>query len=261
MGNWKSTGSLMWIHGLRSYIPLCLLRLLIVSSMVSWIGKKYSLVCIIPSAVFLGVLTLSISSTIIQEVWDVCQTGLATLAFFYFDFRDSGKQDARNLLSSLLIQLCHQSDKFSEIISAYYSAHGNGSRQPSEDALMECLKDMLTLPGQGEIYIVTDALDECPNVTGYPTPREQVLTIVQDLVDLRLPHVHFCVMSRPEVDIRDALGLLAAHNVSLHEQAGQNQDISDYIKSVVQSDLKMRRWREEDKQLVIKTLTERAGGM
>jgi hypothetical protein len=68
-------------------------------------------------------------------------------------------------------------------------------------------------------------------------------------------------VSRPEVDIRGALGALAVHNVSLNEQAGQNQDISDYIKSVVYSDPKMRRWREEDKQLVIKTLTEKAGGM
>jgi hypothetical protein len=186
---------------------------------------------------------------------------LATLAFFYFDFRDAGKQDARGLLSSLLIQLSRQSDKFSNIISEQYSAHDNGSREPSEDVLMECLKDMLKLPEQGELYIVMDALDECPDFLGFPTPREQVLVIIQELVDLRLPHVHFCIMSRPEVGIRDVLGPLAVHNVSLHEQAGQNQDISDYIKSVISSDPKTRRWREEDRQLVIRTLIEKAGGM
>jgi hypothetical protein len=189
------------------------------------------------------------------------QTGLATLAFFYYDFRDSGKQDARSLLSSLLIQLSHRSDGFSKFISTHYLSHGDGSRQPSENVLMECLKDMLMLPGQGEIYIVVDALDECPNISGYPTPREQVLMIVQELVGLRLPHVHFCIMSRPEVDIRDALEALAVYNMSLHEQAGQNQDISEYVTSVVYSDPKMRRWREEDKQLVTKTLIEKAGGM
>jgi hypothetical protein len=192
---------------------------------------------------------------------NMCQTGLATLAFFYFDFRDVGKQDARSLLSSLLIQLCLESDKFSEIISSLYSTHGNGSRQPSEEALLKSVKDLLKLPGQGELYIVVDALDECPNVSGFPTPREQVLKVVKELVELRLPHVNFCIMSRPEVDIRDALDGLAVHNISLHEQAGQNQDISDYITSVVSSDPKMLRWREEDKQLVIKTLIEKAGGM
>lgn len=192
---------------------------------------------------------------------DVCQTGLATLAFFYFDFRDVGKQDARSLLSSLLIQLCLESDKFSEMISSLYSTHGNGSRQPSEDVLLKSLKEMLKLPGQGELYIVVDALDECPSNFGFPTPREQVLKVVQELIELRLPHVKFCITSRPEVDIRDALGGLAVHNISLHEQAGQNQDISDYITSVVSSDPKMRQWREADKQLVIKTLIEKAGGM
>jgi hypothetical protein len=232
-----------------------------VSYMVSWIGKECALVCLTKVLYSFLSLTLSISSTIIEEVRDVCQTGLAIFAFFYFDFRDTGKQDARNLLSSLLIQLCQQSDKFSELISPHHSFHGNGSKQPSEDVLLECLKAMLTLPGQGEIYIVVDALDECPNFSGYPTPREQVLMIVQEIIDLRLPHVHFCILSRPEVDIRDALGALAVHNVSLHEQAGQNQDISDYIKSVVYSDPKMRRWREEDRQLVTKFLTEKAGGM
>ena len=210
---------------------------------------------------FLGVLNLSISSAIIEEVQNECLTGLATVTFFYFDFRDATKQDVRSLLSSLLVQLSNRSDDFCKILFGFFSAHECGSRQPSEDTLMNCLKDMLALPGQGEIYIVVDALDECPNSSGFPTPREDVLTIVKELVDLRLSHVHFCITSRPEVDIRDALQPLAVHNVSLHEQDGQNQDISDYIKSVVYSDFKMRRWREEDKQLVIKTLTEKAGGM
>ena len=204
---------------------------------------------------------LFISSTIVQEVRDECQTGLATLAFFYFDFRDNSKQDARSLLSSLLVQLSGRSEIFSTILSELYSAHDRGSQQPSEDALMKCLKDMLSLPKQGEMYIVVDALDECPNSSGYPTSREQVLMVMQELIDLCLPNVHFCITSRPEVDIRDTLEALAVHNVSLHDQAGQNQDIFDYIESVVYSDPKMRRWREEDKQLVVETLTEKSGGM
>jgi hypothetical protein len=210
---------------------------------------------------FLDALTLSTSSSIIEEVQNMSQTGLATLAFFYFDFRDAGKQDARSLLSSLLVQLCHGSNKLSDIISTSRQDHGNGTRQPSEVVLLECLKEVLKLPGQGELYIVVDALDECPDFSGYPTPREQVLTILQELVELHLAHVHFCFTSRPEVDIQDALEGLAVQNVSLHEQAGQNQDIFYYIKSAVSSDTKMRRWREEDKKLVINTLMTRARGM
>jgi hypothetical protein len=51
--------------------------------------------------------------------------------------------------------------------------------------------------------------------------------------------------------------------VSLHDQSGQNGDIADYVRSVVYSDSEqiMRRWRVEDKELVIETLSDRADGM
>jgi len=84
---------------------------------------------------------------------------------------------------------------------------------------------------------------------------------MEALINIQLVHVHFCITSRPEIDIRDILEPLATHNVPLHEQAGQNQDILDYINHFVRSDRNAKRWREEDKQLVIETLTAKAGGM
>ena len=189
------------------------------------------------------------------------QMGLVMISLFYFDFRDRGKQDVRHLLSSILVQLCGSSDKFSEILSALYKSHDRGSRQPSEDVLMECLKSMLSLPGQGALYLIIDALDESPNSSGYPTSRERVLDAMQALIKLGLPHVHFCITSRPEIDIRDVLDPLATHNMALHDQAGQNQDIVDYINHFILSDARVRRWREEDKRLVVETLARKAGGM
>jgi hypothetical protein len=49
--------------------------------------------------------------------------------------------------------------------------------------------------------------------------------------------------------------------VSLHDESGQQQDIAEYVTSFVRTDRKVRRWREEDKELVIKTLLEKADGM
>jgi len=187
--------------------------------------------------------------------------GLAAVSFFYFDFRDGGKQDVRRLLSSILIQLCDQSNRFYEILLTLFSDHGCGSRQPSEGALLEGVKTMLKLPGQGTLYLIIDAIDECPNSAGYPTLREQVLNALKTLMGLKLPYVHFCVTSRPAIDIGDALGPLAIHNVPLHMQAGQNLDIVSYINNFVLTDPVVQRWREEDKQLVIDTLTRKAGGM
>jgi hypothetical protein len=127
--------------------------------------------------------------------------------------------------------------------------------------MVECLKEMLTLEAQGPTYIIMDALDECPTTSTIPSPREEVLELVDELVGLHLPNLHICVTSRPEHDIQVFLKHLTLHPVSLHDESGQQQDITDYVSSFVHSDRKMGRWREDDKDLVIKILSEKADGM
>ncbi len=185
------------------------------------------------------------------------------MAYFYFDFRDVDKQARRNLLPSLLVQLSTRSNAFFDILSHLYETHDNGARQPSDRALTQCLKNMLTLPNQGPVYLIMDALDECPDTSDVPSAREQVLDLVRDLVGLRLPSLHICVTSRPEVDICDTLESLASQTVSLQDERGQKKDIADYVRSVVYSGSGkfMRRWRKDDKEHVIETLSERADGM
>ena len=122
---------------------------------------------------------------------------------------------------------------------------------------------MLRLPAQGPVFIFLDALDECPDSSGFPSPRSEVLRLVKELVDLRLGGLYICATSRPEVDIRAVLEPLAFRSVSLHDESGQKADIADYVRNVVNSSpsTAMRRWRADDKNLVIETLIERADGM
>ena len=185
------------------------------------------------------------------------------MAYFYFDFRDLDKQHRRNLLPSLLIQLSSQSRTCCEIFSRLYYMHDNGSQRPGDGVMIQCLKDMLVLPHSQPIYIILDALDECPNWPGIPSPREQVLSLVKELVGLQLSRLHICVTSRPEFDIRATLTPLARHRVSLHDESGQKKDIVDYVNSVVYSDSEtvMRRWLDNDKKMVVETLSEKADGM
>ena len=185
------------------------------------------------------------------------------MAYFYFDFRDANKQSLRDLLPSLLTQLSAPLGPRSDILSDLYSAHDKGKNQPSDTILAECLKNMLILPDQRPTYLIIDALDESRNTSGIPSPRETVLHLLKELVELHLPNLHICVTSRPEIDIRDVLEPLTTLRVSLHDQTGQKRDIVDYVKSVVFSNSEpiMRRWRTEDKELVIEVLSERADGM
>ena len=191
----------------------------------------------------------------------LCDTGKASLAYFYFDFRDVEKQSLGNLLSSLLIQLSAQSDPYCDILSRLYSAHNRGVQKPSDRAMIECLKEMLTHEAQGRTYIAMDALDESPTTSSVPSPREDILGFVDELVGLQITNLHICVTSRPEHDIHAVLEPLTLRHVSLHDESGQQEDISNFVAAFVHSDRRMGRWREEDKELVIKTLSEKADGM
>jgi NACHT domain len=202
-----------------------------------------------------------IRSAIIQDVESMDTAGLATMAYYYFDFRDIKKQDCYGLVSSLISQLSSKSDSCFDVLSQLYSENIRGIQKPDIDALKKCMMDMFSLPGQAPVYIIIDALDECPNVSGRPTARDEVLEIIEEIVDLKLPNVHLCVTSRPEADIRMVLEPLTSLKISLHDESGQKEDIIQYIKFVVRSDRNMRRWKEEDKKLVIDTLSEKADGM
>ena len=189
------------------------------------------------------------------------KSGAVFLAYFYFTFKDEGKKDSRALLLSLLDQLSDQSDKFRDVLRKLHSEHRDGSKQPNDNALLRCLKGMLMIAGPVPVYLVLDALDECPNDSGLPTSREKVLELVKTVVDLAHTNVHLCITSRPEFDIRATLEPLATHTLSLHDESGQRQDIIDYVTSVVRSDKKMHRWRDDQKDLVIEKLTKKVDGM
>ena len=205
------------------------------------------------------ILMLTASAAIIQHIMKLRDAGKATLAYFYFDFGDKEKQNVRNVVTSLIIQLSAYSKPCCDIVYHLYLTHGKGMQQLSNDILISLLMEMLTVTAHRPIFIIMDALDECP-VVGMPTPRDAVLRLVEGLADLRLPNLHVCVTSRPEFDIRATLEPLTDHQISLHDETGQKTDILKHVSSVVSSDV-FKKCRDEDKELVIEVLSERADGM
>jgi hypothetical protein len=121
--------------------------------------------------------------------------------------------------------------------------------------------DLLKHPKPRPIYLVIDALDECPSTTSLSSPRENLLSLLEDLVQAQIPNLRICVTSRPEVDIKAILEPLAFRSVSLHDESGQKRDIIKYIESTVNANKNMQNWSPERKQLVIDVLTKKADGM
>ncbi len=173
-----------------------------------------------------------------------------------------GKRDFQGFLSSLLIQLCTRSHHGYAILLELFVAKAEGSEQPSEGDLIKYLKKVLKLLSHGTVYIIVDALDETSN-TGMPSPRENVLGLIKELVDPRhlQGNIRLCITSRYEVNIRKDLEPLAFHSLSFHDKADQREDINNYIKRVVETDEVMRAWRQDVKQRVFEFLSKNANGM
>ena len=262
--DWKEKGSLLWIRGNRTLLPPTLIvwrltPLLIpqpVRVRASSGTRFFVSVC---SKKFM----LSISSAMIEDIKNTREDRSALVTYHYFDYKDASKRHVRGLLASLLFQLCHDSDSCWDVLNQLYKTCNDGSQRPSDVSLAKCLKRMVELPGQLPIFIIMDALDECPNTTGFPSPRDEVLSFVEDLVGSNHSNLFICITSRPEQDIQTVLNPLTSSScrVALHEERGQKEDINNYVRSVVHTDRAMRRWKEEDKEHVINVLTERAGGM
>ena len=189
------------------------------------------------------------------------QSGDTSLTIYYYDFREDKKKDLCGLLSSVLFQLCEQSDSYHAILSTFYSTHLNGARTPSDEELIRCLIDLLEVPGSRPVYLIVDALDEFSSTSSLSSPREELLSFLEDLVEEQLPNLRICVTSRPEVDIKTLLDPLTFRSVSLQDATGQKEDITEYIKSFVGTNKNMKNWNSHPKQLVTDALTRRVDGM
>ena len=197
----------------------------------------------------------------IENLESMRRSGDATLAMYFYDFRDDLKKDLRGLLSSMLFQLCGQSNSYYNILSTFHSTHRDGAQSPRDEELIRCLVDLVKLPGPPPVYLIVDGLDESPNTSTQSFRREQVLSFLDDLVKAQLKNLRLCITSRPEVDIKAILEPLAFRSVSLENESGQKKDIKDYIESIVHTDKKMKNWNPKHHQLVIDVLTGKADGM
>jgi hypothetical protein len=196
-----------------------------------------------------------------SEGLTLCGIGPKDLFLLRFQRPEKNRKSATYSVPSSLN--CLQNPIRATKCSPLYSQYDAGTRQTSKDALTECLDNILQMGGQPPIYLNIDAVDECPNTStsDLVSPRDRVLGLVEKLIALHLPNLRVCVTTRPEADIRASLEFVASPSISFHDQSGQRDDISKYFSSAAHSDRNMRKWRPEDKRLVIETLSRKAGRM
>jgi len=174
--------------------------------------------------------------------------------YYFFDFNDPAKQTAIGCLRSLVEQLCAQSTTLPECITHLHETCKG--KAPSMGQLVAVL--IKELGRNSNDFIIIDALDEC---------REQVdrernaffgaLTNMKDAIPGKYK---LLITSREESDIREAMATIA--NVVLEvKDDGVRSDICAHVTSYIDRDIRMKKWPQNVKDVVIQELGEKANGM
>jgi hypothetical protein len=193
------------------------------------------------------------SSTVIEEISIHCRSDpFLAIAFFYFDF--TNKDTLLNaVLLSLIKQLSAQCASTPHALESLFSKckQGGGHRAPCREELDSTLREIIG--GFQTVYIVFDALDECPE-------RSRFLAAIQDIHDWEFDTLHLLATSRRERDIEDTLSGLISHEVLMDEKL-LDGDIRLHVSRTLEDDTKFKMFSAVEKEMVMTTLIEGAHGM
>ncbi|KAJ7691808.1 ankyrin repeat-containing domain protein [Mycena rosella] len=172
-----------------------------------------------------------------------------SLAYFYCDFRDPRKQTAHGLFSSLVSQLAVVSSDCLAILQRFHLLHST-SGAPNEATLLNCMGQMLT--ASGDVFIVIDALDECPG----GAQRAEMLEYLERLAKTDRSRLHLLITSRSEADIQSCMVRMKTHQLDLQVVEDQVNDLRLYITY----ELEKMQWGDILFHLAFDTLTAKANG-
>lgn len=170
------------------------------------------------------------------------------IAYFYFDFKEPAKQDARNMVLSLLGQLCRHQSTIPHCVQTLYRkqmAHEPPSLADVTLALLDIVKTFK------QTFLVIDALDEC---TERPALLGTLCTIIQHECG---EHLKELVASREEQDIQAAFSSIPF--ISIRTQ--MSSDITLYVTESIDTDTRLSSLPEGIKLEMKGTISEGAKGM
>ena len=173
------------------------------------------------------------------------------VAYFYFDFNDTGKRDTASLVRSLITQLSAHYELIPQPLLDLYKAHGNGTKPVEERALIATLWNLVL--AFHNVYLVFDALDESTNC-------EEVLELIHIIQSWELSYLHLTVTSRQLPEIEESLADLVTDKICLHDSE-LNKDIIIYVADKLENDKILAKWPMEIKLQIQAKLLEEQDGM
>jgi hypothetical protein len=196
-----------------------------------------------------------LSSAIIQDILEDQSVYASIKAYFFFDFKDTQKQDPDDMLRSLLFQMSQQCESMYTSLHTLYKSCKDGQHQPSADALMRTIQRGMDKHRQA--YIVLDALDEC-------SQRMELMQTITTMIEWRFTGWHFLMTSRKEREIENYLeGLLDCKNTLSLKSHLVNHDIRHYVQKRLSEDKALQKWAKDQsiREEIEEALMKGAQGM
>lgn len=142
---------------------------------------------------------------------------------------------------SLVHQLYQQSKASQQRLNLLFMQCRNGSEKPPTDKLLSTFLGMLS--AERKVYVVLDALDECP------APRTELLGWIRKFTCYLPIGIHLIITSRKEVDINSALGQASVIEHIVPIQADPvDDDIRAYVRHRLKHDESFE-WLRERKRI------------
>ncbi|KAK1254875.1 hypothetical protein MKX08_008870 [Trichoderma sp. CBMAI-0020] len=180
------------------------------------------------------------------------------LAYFYFSFSDTQKQNVDGMLASLIKQV--GSRQLNKQLLQRLGEYMTKGQRPDAKTLREIL--ISSLSRFSDVYVVIDALDECPVLN---ERRERLLESLDYILANTPDSLHVFLTSRKEPDIdaqiRDHLSKPWKIEIDLlaHQEI-LNRDICHYIDSKLATK-KFKSWPESMKMKARESLLGKADSM
>lgn len=168
------------------------------------------------------------------------------ILFYYFDFRDDGKQKLSSLLRSLIAQICFRADHVPENVQTSFET-GAALDTRSLEAIFA------SLAIGRHVKIVIDAIDESSD-------RSQILSFLEKAAQNSFDCVQWLVTSRREWDIEVVLTEYKPLLVTLGKDIVED-DIRLHIEACLLRDRVLRTRPAWVKEHITETLLEKANGM
>ncbi|KAK1536059.1 hypothetical protein CPAR01_09601 [Colletotrichum paranaense] len=201
-----------------------------------------------------------LSSSVIKHLKEKSEENpQVALAYYFFSFGNLEQQKVTVMLSSLIGQLCASRPDTPQPIKEFESFVVKRER-PDTDTLENALR--AAVRGFSAVYIVVDALDECPILDG---ERTRLMDCLSKIISKMPDNLHIFCTSRAEPDIRTKFeempSLPTKNTISLMKnQAGLDSDLSLYIDATLATGT-YKLWPPEIKTEAKESLLAKADGM